>query len=145
MKQVLAWILLAGLTCWLMFSPMYRHVAVMRHSLLQQEVDYLLEIGASGAYGYIDEQMIRESKMRLAARGFDPDLLVYEVSSTTGDNAGNPLAPLRRGTGITLSIRYPYGGLFLIDRLIGSSGAWESRDMSAFGIKMSEYVPAPFP
>src|SRR5690606_26757217 len=105
--------------CWLMFAPIYKHVFIVRQAVLQQEVDYLLEIGANGGHGYIDAAMTAESRARLAAYGLRPDALEYEVSSTTGASAVNPSAPLPRGTGIILTIRYPVERLFEIDRLVG--------------------------
>ncbi len=66
MKQLLVFVLFAALFCWLMFSPIYKHVLVIRQALLQQEVDYMLEIGASGKYGYIDSWMVEQSRSRLA-------------------------------------------------------------------------------
>jgi len=141
MKQLVLFILLSGLVCWMMFAPVYKHVAIMRQALLQQEVDYLLEVGASGTYGHISEAMILASRERLAERGFDPDDLVYEVSTTSGVDATDSARPVPRGTGIRLVIRYPYKNLFVIDRLVGASGPDPAGMMSASGMKMSEYVP----
>jgi|HigsolmetaAR203D_1030402.scaffolds.fasta_scaffold00794_15 hypothetical protein len=141
MKQLLMFILLSGLICWMMFAPVYKHLAIMRQALLQQEVDYLLEVGASGTYGYIGESMIRQSRERLAARGFVAGDLVYEVSTTSGVDATSSASPVPRGTGIRLVIRYPYKNLFAIDRLIGAAVPDPSGMMSASGMKMSEYVP----
>jgi hypothetical protein len=141
MKQLLVFVLFAGLFCWLMFSPVYKHVLVIRQALLQQEADYLLEIGASGRFGYIDGGMLAESRDRLAAHGFQSGRLEYEVSSTTGASADNPFAPLARGTGLKLTIRYPYDNLLDIDRLIGVQPPSDAARISAGGMKMSEYVP----
>jgi hypothetical protein len=141
MKQLLVFILLSGILCWLMFAPFYRHVAVVRHALLQQEVDYLLEIGANAEHGYISAAMIEQSRRRLAERGFDPESLAYEVSATTGGSAMNPASPVPRGEGIVLKITYPFGRLFVLDRLIGVTGPGPGERMSASGMRMSEYVP----
>lgn len=141
MKQLLAFILLSGLICWLMFAPMYKHVAIMRQALLQQEVDYLLEVGTNGDHGYIDDVMVEESRLRLTTHGFDRDELVFEVATDSGVPAIDPGAPVLKGTGIWLRIRYPYQSLFAIDRIIGVSGPEQGAYMSASGMKMSEYVP----
>lgn len=141
MKQLLVFLLFAALFCWLMFSPVYKHVLLIRQAILQQEADYLLEVGASGRFGYIDDAMIAESRNRLSQRGFQPDLLRYSVESTTGANAGTASAPLPRGVGIKLVIRYPYENLLDIDRLIGIEPPAASDTISAAGMKMSEYVP----
>lgn len=141
MKQILAFILLSGIICWLMFAPIYRHVLVMRQAALQQEVDYLLEVGANGSHGYIDDSMIAASKARLEAKGFDESKLEYIVRSDSGLPANIPDAPLPRGTGLELTIRYPVQRLFVIDRLIGITPPDETATIQASGIKMSEYVP----
>lgn len=141
MRSLLVFILFAGILCWLMFAPVYKHVFIVRQAVLQQEVDYLLEIGANGTHGYIDGTMIAASRARLAAYGLDPGKLIYEVSTTSGADATNPAAPVRRGTGIVLTIRYPYERLFEIDRLVGMTPPAEHALMSAAGMKMSEYVP----
>ncbi|MBB6672648.1 hypothetical protein [Cohnella nanjingensis] len=141
MKQLLVFVLFAGIFCWLMFSPIYKHVWVIRQALLQQEADYLLEIGASGRYGYIDGAMVGESRTRLASYGFQPAMLIYEVGSTTGQEGDDPSSPLPRGTGLKLVIRYPYEGLLNIDRLIGVEPPSADARMAAAGMKMSEYVP----
>lgn len=141
MKQILAFVLLSGIICWLMFSPVYRHVMVMRQAALQQEVDYMLEIGANGSHGYIDAAMIEASRERLKAKGFDSSKLVYIVRSDTGQPADRADAPLVRGTGLELQIRYPVENLFVIDRLVGITPPDESTLIQASGIKMSEYVP----
>lgn len=124
-----------------MFSPVYRHVAVMRQASLQQEVDYLLEVGASARYGYISSEMIAESRQRLVDRGFDEDNLTYLVSTTTSNSGRDSSLPVPRGEGIMLEIRYPYQSVFTIDRLVGISGPSPEAMMGAKGIKMSEYVP----
>jgi len=141
MKQLLVFVLFAALFCWLMFSPVYKHVLVVRQALLQQEVDYLLEVGASGTYGYIDAEMLEQSKIRLAGFGFRADQIEYSLSSTTGAPPDDPSAPLVRGTGIRLTIRYPYDNLLDIDRLIGIAPPSAAARLVASGMKMSEYVP----
>jgi len=140
-KQLLVFVLFSALFCWLMFSPIYKHVLVIRQSLLQQEVDYMLEVGASGRYGYIDGAMIESSRQRLSQYGFTPSLLEYEVVSTTGAESGNPAYPLPRGTGIRLRIAYPYENLLNIDRLIGLAPSSAEARISGRGMKMSEFVP----
>ena len=124
-----------------MFSPIYKHVLVIRQALLQQEVDYLLEVGASGRFGYIDGAMVAESRNRLAQYGFSSELLQYSVSSTTGAEGDNASAPLPRGMGLRLKISYPYENLLNIDRLIGIEPPPENARISGGGMKMSEYVP----
>jgi hypothetical protein len=141
MKQILMFVLFATLLCWQMFSPMYKHVIIVRQALLQQEVDYLLEVGANATYGYIDAAMIAASKGRLADIGFETADLDYTVTTTSGIDGTNPLAPVRRGTGIRVSLSYPYGTMFAIDRLIGIVPPTETARMSAAGMKMSEYIP----
>jgi len=141
MRSILAFVLFAAMLCWMMFAPIYKHVFIVRQAVLQQEVDYLLEVGASGTYGYIDAAMIAASRNRLASWGLDPAKLIYEVTTTSGADATNPLAPVRRGTGIVLTIRYPYERLFAIDRLAGLTPPDEHALISATGVKMSEYVP----
>lgn len=69
MKSLLVFVMLAATMCWFMFSPIYKHVFIVRQAVLQKEVDYLLEIGASGEHGYISRGMVEESKGRLAAVG----------------------------------------------------------------------------
>jgi len=141
MKQLLVFVLFAALFCWLMFSPIYKHVLVIRQALLQQEVDYMLEIGASGRYGYIDGWMVEESRVRLAQYGFAPAQLEYEIHTSSGADGGNSANPLPRGTGLRLRIAYPYENLLDIDRLIGLSPPSEYAGISGRGMKMSEYVP----
>ncbi|HEY8528498.1 MAG TPA: hypothetical protein VIL22_02310 [Paenibacillaceae bacterium] len=141
MKQLLVFVLFAPLFCWLAFSPVYKHVLLIRQALLQQEADYLLEIGASGAYGYIDRVMVAESRLRLARYGFRPELLEYDVGSTNGMPADQPSEPLPRGVGLRLEIRYPYERLLDIDRLIGLDVPGPEGRIAASGMKMSEYVP----
>lgn len=140
MKQLLAFILLSTLTAWLMLAPVYRHVLMLRQALLQKEVDYLLEVGASGSYGYIDGAMVAQSRKRLGERGFDSDKLRYAVSTTSGTDGTDPARPVPRGVGIRLEIRYPEEGLSLVDRLIGVSVPGDG-EIGAAGVKMSEYVP----
>lgn len=127
--------------CWLMFAPIYKHVLIVRQAVLQKEVDLLLEIGANGSHGYIDDVMVTESKARLAQKGFKANELVYSVSTTSGEDGSNPMRPVSRGTGIGLTISYPYERLFEIDRLIGIDPPDAEGRMSAAGMKMSEYVP----
>lgn len=141
MKQLLVFVLFSSLVCWMMFAPVYRHVVILRQALLQKEADYLLEVGASGTYGYIDAEMIEASRERLAGRGFDPALLEYAVGTDSGADATDRANPVERGTGIRLVISYPYGNLLSIDRLIGVEPVPADARMSAGGMKMSEYVP----
>ncbi len=141
MKQLLVFVMFAALFCWLMFSPIYKHVLVIRQALLQQEVDYLLEIGASGRYGYIDGTMVAESRIRLAQYGFSSPLLQYDISSTSGAEGDNAAAPLPRGVGIRLMITYPYENLLNIDRLIGLEPPPDHARIAGGGMKMSEFVP----
>lgn len=126
--------------CWMMFEPVYMHVINVRKAVLQKEADYLLEIGASGSHGYIDGSMIASSKTRLAQLGFDPSKLSYTVITSSGVSGTNPAVPVDRGTGIDLTIRYPYGDLFDVNRLIGLAPP-TGASMGAAGMKMSEYVP----
>nr|WP_233167656.1 hypothetical protein [Paenibacillus roseus] len=123
-----------------MFSPIYKHVFIVRQAVLQKEVDYLLEVGASGEYGYISSAMVEQSRSRLEALGLDPDAVIYEISSTSGLPADHSAAPLRRGTGLILTIRYPYERLLEIDRLIGLTPPSPDTLMSARGMKMSEFI-----
>ncbi len=141
MKQILIFILFSAMMCWFMFAPIYKHVLIMRQAVLQKEVDYMLEVGANGSHGFVDAQMLNDSKLRLSAQGFDSAKLLYTVTSTTGADAMNPQAPLLRGTGIALQISYPYEHLLEIDRLIGITPPDASSRMRASGMKMSEYVP----
>lgn len=140
MKQILAFVLFSTLLCWLIYTPIYKHVLIMRQAALQKEVDYLLEIGASGSYGYIDAAMVADSKQRLEGIGFESAQLHYTLSTTSGVPATNPGQPIARGTGIQLSITYPYQQLFLLDRLIGLVPPAASQRMGATGMKMSEFV-----
>lgn len=141
MKQLLVFVLFAAMFCWLMFSPIYKHVLLVRQALLQQEVDYLLEIGASGQYGYIDNRMIEASRERLATYGFNPSKLEYEVSSLSGAMAGSADSPLLRGDGLRLRLAYPYERLLDIDRLVGVTPPSDDARISGRGMRMSEYVP----
>lgn len=141
MRQILVFVLLSGILCWLMFAPIYKHVVIVRHALLEQEVDYLLEIAANGDHGYLSVALVDDSKARLEARGFELAQLNYEVQSTTGADATNSTSPIPRGEGISLSISYPMGNVFLLDRLIGVTGPDATERMVASGMKMSEYVP----
>lgn len=141
MKQILIFILFAALLCWMMFSPVYKHVLIVRQAVLQQEVDYLLEVGASGSYGYISEAMQEQSRQRLSSFGMQPDDIIFELATTSGVDASSPSAPVPRGAGISLTMSYPYEHLFEIDRLIGITPPLPTERMRAFGMKMSEYVP----
>ncbi|QHW33113.1 hypothetical protein GZH47_21430 [Paenibacillus rhizovicinus] len=141
MKSLLMFVLLAALMCWFMFSPIYKHVLIVRQAVLQQEVDYLLEVGASGDYGYIDAAMLQGAKERLAAYGLNPADLAFEVTSDNGANAMDKAQPLPRGAPLTLTASYPVEGLFNIDRLIGVSPPSADDRLKAAGTKMSEYVP----
>jgi len=141
MKQILIFVLFAALLCWLMFSPIYKHVLIVRQAVLQQEVDYLLEVGASGSYGYISGEMQEQSRQRLARFGMRPDEIEFELAAANGLAASDPSAPILRGTGISLTMSYPYENLFEIDRLIGLTPPLPNERMRAFGMKMSEYVP----
>ncbi|GIP35440.1 hypothetical protein [Paenibacillus sp. J2TS4] len=141
MKQILVFIMFVTLLCWFMFAPVYKHVIITRQAVLQKEVDYLLEVGASGARGYIDPGMIGQSRQRLEERGFIGADLDYLVTTTTGVGGRNSGEPVPRGNGIRLMITYPYGGLFIIDRLVGIAPPSEGAVMAAVGMKMSEYVP----
>ncbi|MFD2672525.1 hypothetical protein [Marinicrinis sediminis] len=141
MKQILTFILFSLLLCWLMFAPIYKHVLIMRQALLQKEVDYLLEIGTNANHGYIDGTMIAQSRERLAQHGFSETDIVYDITTTNGQQADSAASRVIRGEGIQLTVSYPYQELFLIDRLIGIEGPDESARMGARGMQMSEYVP----
>jgi hypothetical protein len=141
MKQILVFVLFAALLCWLLFAPVYKHVLLIRQAVLQQEVDYLLEVGANSSHGFVDEAAIGDSRQRLAARGFNAELVEYDVSTTSGVSGTDPSSPVLRGTGIKLTITYPYERLFVIDRLVGIAVPDETDRMGATGMKMSEYVP----
>ncbi|KIL38870.1 hypothetical protein SD70_23700 [Gordoniibacillus kamchatkensis] len=141
MKQILVFVLFASILCWLLFAPIYKHIVLIRQAVLQEEVDYLLEVGANASHGYVDAAAISESRQRLAARGFTPSLVEYVVDTTSGVNGSDPRAPVHRGTGIRLKITYPYERLFVIDRLVGMTPPDETSRMGAVGMKMSEYVP----
>jgi hypothetical protein len=141
MKQILVFLMFSLMLVWFMFAPVYKHILILRQAVLQKEADYLLEVGASGEYGYIDSAMTTASKLRLAEHGFDPALLQYTVTATTGEPGNIPEAPLARGIGIKLVITYPYGNLFGIDRLLGIVPPDAGERMGAVGMKMSEYVP----
>lgn len=108
---------------------------------MQKEVDYMLEVGASGRYGYIDGAMVQASRDRLADMGFQASQLQYNVTATDGSGGSDPGQPVPRGEGIRLSISYPYGNLFGIDRLLGIAAPDGQERMGATGLKMSEFVP----
>ncbi|GGE01780.1 hypothetical protein [Paenibacillus nasutitermitis] len=141
MKSLLVFILFAAMLCWFMFSPIYKHVLIVRQAVLQQEVDYMLEIGSNGDHGYIDNAMMQQSRQRLAAYGLQTADITFEVGSTNGSDAANSANPLPRGVGLSLAISYPVEGLFEIDRLIGLAPSQTSTKLRAVGMKMSEYVP----
>ncbi|MCY9662302.1 hypothetical protein P5G65_12195 [Paenibacillus chondroitinus] len=141
MKQLLVFVLLVTMLCWFMFAPVYKHVIIVRQAVLQKEVDYLLEIGANGRHGYIDQSMIQESRNRMEARGFTPGELVYMIGTTTGTGGTDATSPVWRGAGLSLKLTYPYHRLFVIDRLVGITVPAETDRMGASGMKMSEYVP----
>ncbi|WP_201008395.1 hypothetical protein [Paenibacillus glycanilyticus] len=141
MRNILVFVLFAAMVCWMMFSPIYKHVLIERQAVLQQETDYLLEVGASGSYGYIDAVMMEQSRERLTAFGLKPELVEFEVTADNGLTATDPVSPLPRGTGITLKMSYPYENLFEIDRLIGLESIAVGSRMRTFGMKMSEYMP----
>jgi hypothetical protein len=126
---------------WFMFAPVYKHILILRQAALQKEADYMLEVGASGRFGYINAAMLEESRQRLSGIGFDRSGLEYTVTTTTGEDGTRSDLPVLRGTGIRLVITYPYGNLFGIDRLLGISGPGSDERMGAVGMKMSEYVP----
>ncbi|WP_127498652.1 hypothetical protein [Paenibacillus glycanilyticus] len=141
MRNILVFVLFAAMVCWMMFSPIYKHVLIARQAVLQQETDYLLEVGASGSYGYIDAVMMEQSRERLTAFGLKPELVEFEVTADNGLAATDPASPLPRGTGIRLRMSYPYENLFEIDRLIGLEPIAVGSRMRTFGMKMSEYMP----
>lgn len=141
MKSLLVFILFAVMLCWFMFSPIYKHVLIVRQAVLQQEVDYMLEVAANGDHGYIDSTMMQQSRLRLASYGLQSSEIAFEVSSTNGYDATNAGNPLPRGVGLSLAISYPVEGLFEIDRLIGIAPPSASTRLRAVGMKMSEYVP----
>lgn len=141
MKQIIVFVLFSALLCWVMFAPVHKHVVMVRQATLQKEADLLLEIGAGGAHGYIGEQHIEASRQRLEHKGFHTSELVYTVETTSGRPGDNPGSPVPRGIGLKLTISYPFGELFDIDRLIGIQPPDASALMLASGVKMSEYVP----
>lgn len=140
MKQILVFLLFAATLCWLLFSPVYKHVLIVRQAVLQKEVDYMLEVGANGTHGYIDAAQIGASRQRLVDRGFIGADLTYEITTTNGVSGTDLRTPVLRGNGIRLQITYPFHRLFEIDRLIGITPPQDGR-MAAVGLKMSEYVP----
>ncbi len=137
----MVFVLFSTVMCWFMFAPIYKHVLIVRQAVLQKEVDYLLEIGANGMHGYIDQTMVDESRQRMEQRGFVATELIYTVSTSTGAVGTNPSLPVERGVGIRLNITYPYHHLFAIDALIGIAPPSDGSRMGAAGIKMSEFVP----
>ncbi|CAH1205144.1 hypothetical protein PAECIP111893_02296 [Paenibacillus plantiphilus] len=141
MKGLLVFILFAAMLCWFMFSPIYKHILIVRQAVIQKEVDYLLEVGANGDYGYINEAMMQQSRLRLADYGMKPTDLQFTVAATNGMDGTNAGNPLPRGVGLSLTISYPVEGLFEIDRLIGLASPASTARLRATGMKMSEYVP----
>ncbi|MDF2926647.1 MAG: hypothetical protein K0R57_5561 [Paenibacillaceae bacterium] len=141
MKQILVFLLFAVMMVWFMFTPVYKHILILRQAALQKEVDYLLEVGASGTFGYVDDAMTELSRNRLAEIGFNRSQLDYTVTTTSGSAGNRADLPVQRGVGIRLTITYPYGNLFGIDRLLGISVPDDTERMGAAGMKMSEYVP----
>ena len=141
MKQILVFILFSALLCWFMFSPIHKHVLIVRQAVLQKEVDLMLEIGANGSHGYIDDIMVEDSIQRLEERGFVASDLTYVVTTSSGDEGTSAERPVLRGIGIQLTVTYPYQRLFDIDRLIGIDPPDAADRMAASGMKMSEYVP----
>lgn len=140
MKQLLMFVLLSSLLCWLMFSPIYKHVLIVRQAVMQKEVDLLLEVGANAKHGYIDEAMINASKQRLLEKGFDVSMLTYEVQTTLGAGGTAATERVPRGEGIQLRLSYPYANLLHIDQLIGITPPSATSRIVAGGMKMSEYV-----
>jgi hypothetical protein len=140
-KQILVFILFASLLCWLMFSPIYKHVLIVRQAVLQKEVDLLLEVGTNASHGYIDLVMINQSKERLTERGFIGSDLLYIIDTTNGGSGSDSTERVIRGEGIRLVISYPYHHLLEIDRLIGISPPDPNARIAAGGMKMSEYLP----
>lgn len=116
----------------MMFAPIYRHVQLAQLTLLQKEVDYLLEVGANGSHGYVSPSLIDQSRGRLVASGFRAASLTYTTNASQ---------PQPRGEAIMLSITYPIDDLLLIDTLIGISHDSSSKLIRASGLKMSEFVP----
>lgn len=141
MKQMIVFVLFSALLCWIMFAPVHKHVVMVRQATLQKEADLLLEIGANGAHGYIGAQHIEASRQRLQYKGFHTGELKYTVETTSGLPGDRPGSPVPRGIGLQLTISYPLGRLFEIDRLIGIQPPDASTLLLASGIKMSEYVP----
>jgi len=139
MKQILVFILFASLFCWLLFSPIYKYVVLTRQAVIQQEVDFLLEVGASGRYGYIDNELIGESKKRLTSLGFNTDKLQYTITSSL-NYTPTLQQRLPRGEVFIVEISYPYEKMFLIDLLVGIEPFGEHERMRSYGVKMSEYV-----
>lgn len=99
----------------------------------------MLEVGASGNYGYIDQSLIADSKKRLAGLGFNPDKLEYDITSSLNFTPSLQQR-LPRGEILIVEISYPYENLFLIDTLIGVDPIGEHERMRSFGVKMSEFV-----
>jgi hypothetical protein len=141
MRSLLVFLLFAAMLCWFMFSPIYKHVLIARQAVLQQEVDYLLEVGANGDHGYIDAAMMEQSRLRLAAFGMRPEDVRFEVTATNGAVATSPASPLPRGVGLSLVASYPVERLLEIDRLIGIEPPSPDTRLRAAGMKMSEYAP----
>lgn len=140
MKGILSFVLLSGVICWMMFSGVYTHVLLSRQVLLQQEVNYLLEVATQARYGYISSSLITESKARLASHGLEEGNLTYLISSTTGQSAEDALHPIPRGEGIILKISYPFDGLLDINQLVGIHPPSSDAKINGFGQRMSEYI-----
>ena len=135
-SPILVIVILAPLLVWLMLKPTYQHVLILRHAVIQKEVDYLLEQGAR--LGYVSTDMQNDSKQRLIDRGFESGKLEYSITSDTGSSATDPLNPLTRGIGLIVEISYPYDNTFLIDRLIGIDPPPATDRLKAKGIQMIE-------
>jgi hypothetical protein len=140
MKAILSFVLLAGTIAWVMFGGIYNHVLMTRQTLLQQEVNYVLEIATQAKYGYISNSVMEQSKARLASKGFDPTKLEYQVSSTTGQSSVDEFHPIPRGEAIVLKIRYPYEGLLEINRLVGILPPSSNARIGSSAQRMSEYI-----
>jgi hypothetical protein len=140
MKGILSFVLLSGVICWVMFSGVYTHVLMSRQVMLQQEVNYLLEVATQSRYGYVSTELISESKLRLASRGLDSGKLDYLISSTTGQSAVDAIHPVPRGEGIILIISYPLDGLLDINQLVGIQPPSADKTINGFGQRMSEYI-----
>ncbi|MEY4479631.1 MAG: hypothetical protein RLZZ267_309 [Bacillota bacterium] len=124
----------------MMFSGIYTHVLLSRQVLLQQEVNYLLEVATQARYGYMSSALISESKSRLASHGLEDGKLIYLISSTSGQSAVDASHPIPRGEGIILKISYPFDGLLDINQLVGIKPPSSEARINGFGQRMSEYI-----